>query len=114
MIGLNQYSYQYQIKIIPNGVVTIDITSLMSHILKLFLIIHTSKCNKCEKDMGSKQFGFRNGLIQCLMREGHANINIIKNLYWNQHASVNTGNELIQQITIEPAVRQGCVYCINV
>ena len=39
----------------------------------------------------------------------HEDINIIRNLYWDQTASVRIMNELSDDIRIQRGVRQGCV-----
>lgn len=128
--------------------------SLMSHVLKIFLkIIHNRIYKKCEMDMSSEQFGFRDGLgtrealfgfnvllqkcrdqqkniflcfidfekafdkvnhdklIECLENKGldKNDINIIKELYWNQKAIMRTHVGDTDEIDIQRGVRQGCV-----
>ena len=128
--------------------------SLTSQLLKMFLkIIHNRIYQKCEENIGTTQFGFRNGLgtrealfslkvlcqkctemqtnlylcfidfekafdkvqhnklIEVLTKIGidKKDIRIVKNLYWNQQASILTGFQKSENIKIERGVRQGCV-----
>ena len=50
-------------------------------------------------------------LMQCLSEIGVDGkyINIIRNFYWDQTASVRIMNELSEEIRIQRGVRQGCV-----
>ena len=50
-------------------------------------------------------------LMQCLSEIGvdGKDIHIIRNLYWDQTASVSIMNELSEEILIQRGVRQGCV-----
>ena len=50
-------------------------------------------------------------LMQCLSEIGVDGkyINIIRNLYWDQTASVRIMNELSEEIRVQRGVRQGCV-----
>ena len=53
----------------------------------------------------------REPLIQCLIEIGvdGKDIAIIRNLYWDQTASVRIMNELSDEIRVQRGVRQGCV-----
>ena len=50
-------------------------------------------------------------LMQCLSEIGvdGKDIQIIRNLYWDQTASVRIMNELSEEMCIQRGVRQGCV-----
>ncbi|KAI5754908.1 hypothetical protein M8J77_012531 [Diaphorina citri] len=128
--------------------------SLMCHALKLFLkIIQQRTFAKIEENIGSTQFGFRNGMgtrealfcLQILVQRcrdlskdvficfidfekafdkihhvklievlkkiniDDTDIRIIKNLYWQQSASVRVEGQITEPISIKRGVRQGCV-----
>lgn len=128
--------------------------SLMSQALKILLkIIQARIHRKCEADLSSTQFGFREGLgtrealaavsilfqkcrdmrrdiyvcfidyekafdrvdhtllLSLLQKMGldRQDIEFIRELYWNQEASIRIGQTTSKLVPIERGVRQGCI-----